>query len=279
MSRIIRKRVLALCLVFAAVTALFVGCAKKTEAEKTIIVGFSNSIKVSFLDDDNTPTGYEIDVLQEVDKRLADYKFEYQVMDFASLFTALEANKVDIIMGCMRRSEAREEKYLYTSEPHNFYPYRLIVLQDNDTINSLEDLKGKKIALGPGALQTTIVENWNAANGGEIEIVYNSADAIADLQAGRVDATVLGDLWVDVYNEASNAGIKAVGAIVKNVDGVASDSTAYYILRKDEKDFRDLVSQTIKDMRADGALSKLSIEWFGKDNTLEIDENRTAATN
>lgn len=242
--------------------------------EKVIYVGFYNSLVVSFYDDDNNPTGYEIEVLKEVDKRLDGYRFEYSQMDFASLFTALEANKVDIIMGCMRRSEAREEKYLYTTQPHNLYPYRIIVRQSDNSVNSLEDLKGKKIALGPGALQTTIVETWNEANGNKIEIVYNSADSIADLKAGRVDATILGDIWVPIYNEASDAQIKAVGEYVKMPDGVASDSNAYYILRKDEEEFRDQVSQTIKEITDDGTLSKLSIEWFGYDNTLEIEANR-----
>ncbi|MFP3153824.1 transporter substrate-binding domain-containing protein [Lachnospiraceae bacterium ZAX-1] len=250
---------------------------EEPEAQKddqVIYVGFSNGVKVSYFDDDNNPTGYEIEVLKEVDKRLDGYTFEYQVMDFASLFSALEANKIDIIMGCMRRSEAREEKYLYTTEPHNYYPYRIIISQSNDSINSLEDLKGKKIALGPGALQTTIIETWNEANGNEIEIVYNSADAIADLKAGRVDATVFGDFLVDLYNETSDAQIKAVGDVVKMPDGVASDSDAYYILRQDEVEFRDLVSEQIKEIHADGTLAKLSIEWFGKDNTVEIEANR-----
>jgi L-cystine transport system substrate-binding protein len=251
---------------------------------KKVIAATSGVIPgISFVDDNNNLTGFEVEVLKEVGRRLDDYEIDFVTMDGSSMYAALDANKVDVIMGNMRRSEAREKKYLFATEPHNYYPYRLIVAQDNNTINSLEDLKGKKIELSPGAQQTVIVETWNAQNGNEIEIVYNTSSnvtTIQDIKNGRVNATVLGEYYVKLYNESSNANIKAVGEEIKFTDGVASDSDAYYVFQKNDagKTFRDRASAAIKDMRADGTLSKISLTWFGEDRTLQIDSHRLPPT-
>jgi L-cystine transport system substrate-binding protein len=227
----------------------------------------------SFTDDNGKLTGFDIELQKEIFNRLPEYDVDFLVMDFSSEFSALETNKVDIILGNFRRSEEREAKYLYTTVPYLFYPYRLIVLEENKDITTLEDMKGKKIGMSPGALQTTIVEHWNEANGNEIEIVYSTSGAtfIEDLHAGRIDATVLGDYLVDVYNESSDAQVKAVGAILKENDGVAADSNAYFILRQDDVVLRDRVDEALQDITDEGLLRELSFEWFGKDYTPKQD--------
>lgn len=261
-------------------TGALAGCSGETESadgstdaggdtvRKIIIGTTANSAKTSFVDDDGNITGYDVELLQEVDSRLPEYELEFVQMDFSSLFSALETNKVDLITGNFRRSEEREEKYLYTTVPYLYYPYRIIVLEENDSINSLDDLKGKKVGLSPGALQTTIVEKWNAANGNEIEIVYATGSTyIEDLKAGRIDATVLGEFLADLYNETSDAGLKVVGPVLREDDGVASDSNAYFITRQDEAEFRDAVDGALQAIKDEGLLSELSIKWHGKDNT------------
>ncbi|MDR2106495.1 MAG: transporter substrate-binding domain-containing protein [Coriobacteriales bacterium] len=241
---------------------------------RTIIVATGGqSVNQSFINDKGELDGFDIVLLKEIFNRLPEYRVEFQTMDFSAEFSALETNKVDIILGNFRRSEEREAKYLYTTVPYLYYPYRLIVLEEREDITTLEDLKGKKIGLGPGALQTTIVEHWNEANGNEIEIVYNASGAtfIEDLHAGRVDATVFGNYLVDVYNETSDAKIKAVGPVLKENDGVASDSNAYFILRQDDVALRDRVDEALQQITDEGLLREYSFEWFGKDYTPKED--------
>ncbi|MDR3229882.1 MAG: transporter substrate-binding domain-containing protein [Synergistaceae bacterium] len=259
--------------------------ASASGAEVKKVIAATNGVtpRISFVDNNNNLTGFEVEVLKEVDRRLDDYDIEFITMDSSSFYAALDANKVDVVMGNMRRSEAREKKYLFATEPHNYYPYRLIVAQGNNSINSLEDLKGKKIELAPGAQQTVIVETWNAQNGNEIEIVYSTsggATSVLDIKSGRVDATVLGEYYVKVYNETSDARIKTVGEEIRFTDGVASDSDAYYVFQKNDagRAFRDRASAAIREIRADGTLSKISITWFDEDRTLKIDSHRLPPT-
>jgi L-cystine transport system substrate-binding protein len=241
---------------------------------RTIIVATGGtSANQSFINDEGELDGFDIVLLKEIFNRLPEYRVEFQTMDFSAEFSALETKKVDIILGNFRRSEEREAKYLYTTVPYLYYPYRLIVAEEREDITTLEDVKGKKIGLSPGALQTTIVEHWNEANGNEIEIVYNTSGStfIEDIHAGRIDATVLGNYLVDVYNESSDAKIKAVGPVLKENDGVASDSNAYFILRQDDTTLRDRVDEALQQITEEGLLREYSFEWFGKDYTPKED--------
>jgi L-cystine transport system substrate-binding protein len=248
--------------------------AASAEDIRTIIVATGGtSAHQSFINDEGELDGFDIVLLKEIFNRLPEYRLEFQTMDFSAEFSALETKKVDIILGNFRRSEEREAKYLYTTVPYLYYPYRLIVPEDREDITSLEDMKGKKIGMSPGALQTTIVEKWNAANGNEIEIVYNASGAtfIEDIHAGRIDATVLGNYLVDVYNETSDARVKAVGPVLKEDDGVASDSNAYFILRQEDVELRDRVDEALQQITDDGLLREYSFQWFGKDYTPKED--------
>lgn len=267
-----RSLILAILLIMAVT---IVGCSSKTSSSeknsasskvKKIVVGTTgNSPEISFMDKNGKLTGYDVEVLKEVDKRIPDYEFEFSTMAFSSLFTALDTKKVDLIDGCLRRSEEREKKYIFDKESYNYYPYRIIVPQSNTDINSIADLKGKKVGVGAASLQAQLLEEYNKAHGGKINIVYITEDAVNLLKTKRIDATVLGDFFVNVLNKTVNAQVKAVGEVVAAPSGMGADSNAYFLYRKDEVDLRDKVDKALKSMKADGTLSKLSLQWFGVD--------------
>ena len=72
---------------------------------KKIIVGTGTKFpNVAFLDKDGKLTGYDIELVKELDKRIPEYEFEFKTMDFANLLLSLETNKIDF-----RRPRNREE--------------------------------------------------------------------------------------------------------------------------------------------------------------------------
>ena len=44
----------------------------------------------------------------------------------------------------MEVNEERQQKFLFNDEPYNVFPLQVVVHEDNQSIKSIEELKGKK---------------------------------------------------------------------------------------------------------------------------------------
>jgi L-cystine transport system substrate-binding protein len=233
---------------------------------KKIIIGTGTQFKnVNFIDDKGNLTGYDVELVKEIGKRLPDYEFEFKTSDFSSLFTSLETNKIDVVAHEIEKNPKREEKYLFNKEAYNPFPVKIVVNEKRNDINSIDDLKGKKVLASAASNEAYILEQYNKSHNNAINIVYagKGDDAVEFLKSGRVDAT-LGVEWdVPLENQARDAQEKAVGEILASTD-------AYFLFRKDEQELADKFDEAIKAIKADGTLAKLSVQWFGKDYTGDI---------
>ena len=276
------KKALALGLAGAVLLTSLAACGKKKEAtvadgEKvtTLNIGVvSGGDRTSFFDDKGNLTGYEIELMKKVDEELPQYKFNFVPLEGPTLFSSLDAKKVDFVSGNFRRSDAREAKYYHTYRAYISTPYNIIVFDDNKDINGIEDLEGKKVGTGEGSLMADILNAYIKDNNSTIEIVY-STDLVADLSAGRIEAIVMPGRQLDIYNEKYDGlKFKIVGDPVIGKDGCMKDSNAYWYVRKDEEGaaIRDALSEALYKLRQEGVLTELSNEWYGKDLTAGIDE-------
>lgn len=232
---------------------------------KKVIVGTGNGFKpYCYLDDKGNPTGYEYEVLTEVNKRLPQYKFEFQTMEFKNILLSLGDGKVDIGAHQFEKNPDREQKYLFSKESYTTFILRIAVKKDRTDINSLKDLEGKSVQVGEGSNEAYVLGQYNKANGNKIKLVYNSnTDPVAtikNLEDGRIDAFISIKRVVDSYNQAYGNKLKTVG------DPIASSST-YYIFRKDDTQLQTDIDKTIKAMKDDGTLAKISIKVLGGDYT------------
>jgi len=75
----------------------FLGTGVKEKEDESIIVGMSGGYKpYTFTNDKGELVGFEVDVWQEISKRL-DITVEFQTADFNGLFGLLDSNKIDTI--------------------------------------------------------------------------------------------------------------------------------------------------------------------------------------
>src|SRR4030042_3876070 len=80
---------------------LFIGMILNTgaiAAEKTAVtvvrVGVNNNFKpIGFRDENNNLTGYDVEVIREVDRRLPEYQFELDGVDSPSHFLGVDTGK------------------------------------------------------------------------------------------------------------------------------------------------------------------------------------------
>lgn len=241
--------------------------AKTGDQVKTYYVATRGTMKpFTYMDDKEQLTGYDIEILKEVQKRNKDIKFEFKTMSVESAFVSLTSNQVDIIANQMARNDDRVAKYTFTNEVNNYTSSKITVKGDRNDINSLDDLKGKTMILVPTSEVARLVKKYNETAEPKINLIYTdkgSAESFNLIATGRADAGA-------EYEVAVREAKKTLGLNIKSVGSVISSVPTYFILRKDAESQKlaDKIDATIKEMKADGTLKKLSEQFLGADYTV-----------
>lgn len=244
--------------------------AKETKAAagaKTYVVatrGTSNPY--SYTDEAGNLTGYDVEILKEIEKRDPTLHFEFKTMAIDAAFVSMDAGQVDIIANQMRRSPAREAKYLFTNEVNNYSVRRLAVREDSD-IKSLDDLRGKKVAVTTNSEFKEIVEKYNETADPKIEIIFSdkaSAETLNLVATKRADAA-------GEYVYITERAKKDRGLPVKAAGDVLAVVPTYFVIRKSDEGAEAVkkLDKALADMKSDGSLAALSKKFLGDDYTKE----------
>ena len=85
----------------------------------------------SYYDDNKKLVGYEIDMMNEIGKRL-DLKIDYQEIGVAEAFTAVDSGKVDVSVNNFDTTKERLKKYNF-SIPYKYSVGGMIVRADGSS--------------------------------------------------------------------------------------------------------------------------------------------------
>lgn len=241
-----------------------------TGGVKKIIVGTGTAFpNVCFIDENGKLTGYDVELVREIDKRLPDVEFEFKTMEFSNLLLSLETNKIDFVAHQMETNPEREQKYLFNKVPYSIFLNRVAVAKDNNTIKGLDDLVGKKVLTGATSNAAYLLNEYNKTHNNGIDVVYSSGaanDTVQQIVSGRVDATITTDFANRFNTDADgNVALKTVGEPL-------NQSNVFFVFRKDEQPLADEIDQAITEIKADGTLKKLSEQWLGDDFTKTLEE-------
>jgi ABC-type amino acid transport substrate-binding protein len=244
---------------------LLAGSAFAAEPRR-IAVGVGNAFHpYAYVDANNQPAGYDVAVLKAVDERLPQYEFLFESLEFRNLLLSIDAGKLDIATQQFETNPERAAKYLFTTEGFANYDKRIVVKKGRTDIKTIDDLAGKKVSVGSGSNSAAILEKYNAEHDKKIEVVYraNSQVDYDNIVNDRSDAAVMTLKVFNRTNDALGGGLD----IVK--DSLFSKSDAYFILAKQETQLRDDVDAALRELKKDGTLSKISIEYTGSDYDAE----------
>lgn len=255
------------------VTILFVisliGCTNKNNSSKAIEkkediirVAISPGYYPFIFKENDKLKGFEIDLWNEISKRTGA-KIKYECADFSGLFGLLDSDKVDTVSAQISITDKRKEKYNF-SVPYEYSGMQLVVKSNNNSINTLNDLKGKTVGIGIGSVANDIVKKQDPEN--KIKIVnYTSATLkgnYTDLNLGRIDSVFAQDIEALISIKKSNLDLKLVGQPID----YAPIAFPFAKTKKGDT-LREKVDKSINDMRKDGTLKKLSNKWIGEDIT------------
>ncbi len=161
------------------------------------------------------------------------------------------------------KTPEREEKYQFCDNSYFSALTYLIVHEDENSITSLDDLKGKKIGVSVATLYANLLEEYNKEHDNAIEIKYyegNITSIFQDLEAGRIDAA-MNDMLI-LLDAVQTLGLK-----IKATGEPLDVSLCYHIFpRTEEGDaLRAKVDEALTAMKEDGTLAQISVDWFGED--------------
>jgi ABC-type amino acid transport substrate-binding protein len=207
----------------------------------------------NFLDDRNQLAGYDIDVANELAKRLGIAKAEFIQGTFQTFIPGVQTDKWDVVISGQTITEERKQQVDF-SDPYEVNGVSIFVNVTNTSINQEADLAGKRIAVTAGGTQEKYARE-KIANA-EVKTYENGTLALTDVGLGRADA-YLGSRFVGSYLAEKN-GLK-----VKPTPGFLEKEVNAMSMRKGETALKAELDKALAAMIADGTLTRISKQWLG----------------
>ncbi len=235
------------------------GTASTTGGQKTFTVGFDKEFPpMGFVDNDGSYIGFDLDLAKEVAKRL-DMKLEFQPIDWSAKNMELDSGNIDCIWNGFTIN-GRESEYTWTQPYMN--NNQIVVVLKNSKVSKLTDLKGKTVAVQDDSSALSAIDGnvGFKESLGELIKTNTNLNALMELESGAVDAVVMDEI-------VARYTIEKKGGNYKVLDDVIGAEKFGVGFKLGKTELRDKVEKTLEEMAKDGALAKISNDWFGKDIT------------
>ncbi|MGP4067209.1 transporter substrate-binding domain-containing protein [Halobacillus sp. B29] len=200
-------------------------------------------------------TGYDIEIMREVAKRL-DLELSFKEYGVDALLSSINSGRVDMVINDFQPTEDRKEKFAF-SEPYK-YSYSTMVVRESDLsgIETLDDLEGKLHGGGATTVYSDIAKHFGA----ETKSYGNVANDVylRDVANGRTDF-IINDYYLQTL------ALKALPEIEVQLhpDLQFHPTTSAIVMPKDAQTLKEKVDATLQEMREDGTLTEISKEFFG----------------
>jgi len=230
--------------------------------------------------------GFDVDVAKQICARL---KVECMIVaqNWDGIIPGLQTGKYDAILAGMSITEEREKvvdfSQGYASTPAYFVAPDASPLQqvptglekvnlteidaaeqaDIDTLRAA--LSGKTVGVQTATIHANFLDTYL---GNAITIRrYDTQDNLAlDLASGRIDAGLAdGTAWEPFLDSPQGQGLGFFGP---SFDGGLFGRGQGVALRKGEDRLREAIDGAITEMKQDGTLRELAMQWFGFDGSM-----------
>jgi len=202
---------------------------------------------------DGTYEGFDVDRLAEIARRLGRPGYKLVDQQWSGIFAGLNAKRFDFIMASTVITRERSEAVLFTEGDHS-NDYRFLVRKGEPQITSLEDLRGKVIAVNQGNVYDRWVSERAEKYGWKIERYAKNEDAVQAVLAKRADAN-LASAGATVWTATKNP--RLVASLV-----IDSGQTKGIAFRKDDVALRNRIEEIIECMKLDGTIARLQEKWL-----------------
>ncbi|NJP40625.1 transporter substrate-binding domain-containing protein [Oscillospiraceae bacterium HV4-5-C5C] len=245
----------------------------ETDTKKTVIKAVTGGSPKPYVyvDENNNPTGYDLEVLKAVFEKLPQYELQIDVASFDAVFAGLTSGQYQIGVNNFSWNEKRGESYLY-SYPYDKISYVFVNKEGNTPITSFAEAAGKTTEGSTGVSISNAIESWNESNPDQtINLKYADLDTLQQLQHlqdGTTDFQIVDTAMYNAYvKEYGLEGLTASPVSDDDAAKISSSTYAYFLFALDNDELRQEVNTVLKELQADGTLTKLGQEYQDRDDT------------
>ncbi|MGB3766507.1 MAG: basic amino acid ABC transporter substrate-binding protein [Phormidesmis sp.] len=194
--------------------------------------------------------GFDIDLMNAIGEK-AGKTIEFSSLPFDSLIAALQGGSIDAAISGMTITPERQEAVDF-SDPYFEAGLAIAVAESNTDVKTIDDLKGKRIAVQLG---TTGASTADSVEGAQVTTFESAPLALTELSNGNVDA-VINDAPAtkEAVDGGNIPGVKIVGEVLTD--------ESYGIALPKGSDNLAAVNSAIAELKADGTYDTIYQKWF-----------------
>jgi polar amino acid transport system substrate-binding protein len=274
----IRRRAVGL-LALAAGLALGPGLARASDTfqrvrARGVLIVATNAgwMPQSYINDDGSLSGFDIDVAREIARRLG-VKIRFETPDWSLMTGGHWHGRWDMMVGSATPTKARSHVVDFAGI-YYYSPY-VFVVNRKSKVRTRGDLDGKKIGVETGTTSEDYIRRRLAIDD------VNAPPVIYSVRPGLVHTYANSMLPFDDLRLPPGVRLDAVltpeqtalGAIRHGYpirilpDGYAFREPLTVVTDKGDPTWTSRIRGVIAAMKADGALKAIAVKWYGRDYT------------
>lgn len=216
----------------------------------TIIVGTNAEYPPFSFKENNTITGFDIDIIKEIAHRL-EKKIIIKDMPFEALIPQVQLGSIQIIAAGMTPSPERAKQVLFTPSYLSNDPL-VILSQKNNSTTSIDELKIKRVVVNEGFTADYYVSSLKVP---QVARLASVNDALLALQSNRADAFVTAQSAIQSFLATDNKNNYTVTIIPDTQEQYA------FIVSKKYPELFTEIKKIMDDIKKDGTLDHIKTRW------------------
>ena len=241
------------------------GTLKKIKETDTITIGYrDSSIPFSYLDDNQKPVGFAIDICYKIveavkkELKLDKLTVELNPVTSSTRIPLLANGTIDLECGSTTNNPDRLKQVAFANT--HFLTATRFVSKKSSKLGSIEDLRSKSVASTSGTTNIKQLTEANAARNLGINIIpaKEHAESFLMVETDRAVAAVMDDILLASFV----AGSKDPDAYVISTDAFSKPEPYGIMLRKDDPAFKKVTDEATAALYQSPEGQKLYDRWF-----------------
>jgi glutamine transport system substrate-binding protein len=178
-------------------------------------------------------------------------------MDFGGIIPALKANQLDVAIAGMSITDERK-KVVDFSNAYFDAGLTLVVKKDNNSIENLEDLKGKTVAVKKGTTGATLALQEASKVGFEVVQFNDSPSMFQEVSNGNADVLVEDYPVIAYAIKKSNLDLKVVG------DRLNGDQYGIAVLKGENQELIKKINEGLAEIKEYVTYDEIVNKYLGE---------------
>lgn len=219
-----------------------------------------------YVDENDNLTGYDIELLRLVFEQLPQYEIEFEITEFASIFTGMDSDLYQMGVNHLGYTAERASKYLI-SDCYDVSIHAIAVRTDYDEIETVYDFAGHSTEITSGSYNETAFLNYNEENpDSQIILTYvdDANNMPLDVANGVIDFEYFTKttLVAQIEEYGLTEDLKLIDVPLEDSSSISTtlDGIFYYAAQSETQLLADF-NEAFEALLADGSVQALREEW------------------